>query len=339
VRLSTAHPLETKNTPEAAAFSWGVLQANSVSPTHSPPNDMKIFLSHSSRDKALIREIRRQMPEYLNTWLDEQHLLVGQNVEQSISSAIKEAGFVIIFLSGDAVRSQWVKKELHLALEHEKTIGREFVLPVLLENVWHEVEPREFQERKYLKCFDQNETDVKFLSQELTEQINKLLATHLSAESLTKLKEKEQVAEQVAVINALGQGVSSNFNAGKTAVREKLLDFMRPFPKVPHELRLTRLKTKVSELLLACAKPEEKESSSPRKRSKSSKTSEGGESNAALRTLFGKAYDNGQRDVLIKIDEQLRFWGENKDILPAEEVWNEISNVLHCLPSGDTTKV
>ena len=38
---------------------------------------MKVFLSHSSRDQALVREVKGLLPDFLNTWLDEDSLCWG----------------------------------------------------------------------------------------------------------------------------------------------------------------------------------------------------------------------------------------------------------------------
>ena len=40
---------------------------------------MKIFLSHSSRDQALVREVKELLPSFLNTWLDEDSLCWGDS--------------------------------------------------------------------------------------------------------------------------------------------------------------------------------------------------------------------------------------------------------------------
>jgi hypothetical protein len=133
---------------------------------------MKVFLSHSNRDKALVREIRRQLPGHIRTWLDEDDLLVGQDLNISIKSAIQQdADFVVVFLGKEAVASEWVKLELEWALEHEKKIGRVFVLPVLLDDVWNKVEPTEFQNRLYIKCIDQREDAVREAARELIDSI------------------------------------------------------------------------------------------------------------------------------------------------------------------------
>ena len=142
-------------------------------------DEMKVFLSHSSRDKALVREIRSQLPDRVKTWLDEDELLVGQDLKISIKSAIQEdADFVVIFLGKEAVGSEWVKRELEWSLEREKNIGRVFVLPVLLDDVWDMVEPAEFRNRLYIKCLDQSEDAVRGVARKLSDNIFSWLSRH-----------------------------------------------------------------------------------------------------------------------------------------------------------------
>ena len=132
---------------------------------------MKIFLSHSSRDKALIREIRANL-KYLDTWFDEDKLLIGEQLQETLKDVIqKESDFVVIFLDKSAISSEWVKRELEWAIERERELKRTFVLPILLENVWDLVEPAEFKKRLYIPCLDQNRSTV--------EGVAKLLGQHL----------------------------------------------------------------------------------------------------------------------------------------------------------------
>lgn len=141
---------------------------------------MRIFLSHSSRDKALVREIRSHLPQHIDSWLDEEKLLIGKDLQVSIREAIQQdADFVVIFLGREAIGSKWVQKELQWALEREKALERVFVLPILLDDVWADVKPQEFQNRLYLKCFDQSAAAVKAVSEQLAEQIFAWLSAHL----------------------------------------------------------------------------------------------------------------------------------------------------------------
>jgi len=167
---------------------------------------MKVFLSHSSRDKALVREIRSHLPDHVKTWLDEEDLLVGQDLKISIHSAIQEdADFVVIFLGKEAVASEWVKRELEWALEREKNIGRVFVLPVLLDDVWDMVEPNEFRNRLYIKCFDQSEDAVRGVAQKLSDHIFSWLSRHLDESKRMDLEKKRNAEATGEALKALSK--------------------------------------------------------------------------------------------------------------------------------------
>ena len=74
---------------------------------------MKIFLSHRSRDKTLVREFRSLLPRFLDTWLDEDSLSWGDSFPAELRSSIQSGvDFLIIFLDNDAFGSEWVKQEV-----------------------------------------------------------------------------------------------------------------------------------------------------------------------------------------------------------------------------------
>lgn len=153
---------------------------------------MKVFLSYSSRDKALVREVRSHLPRHIQTWLDEDDLLWSQNLTVSIKEAITQgADYFVIFLDREAIRSDWVRREFEWALERERQLARTFVLPVLLDDCWGEVQPAAFQERKYLKCLDQSVQGVRSLAEAMSSQI----FAHL-AKNLHERERKEMEAER-----------------------------------------------------------------------------------------------------------------------------------------------
>jgi hypothetical protein len=84
---------------------------------------MRIFLSHRSRDKALLREFRSQLPSFLETGLDEESLSWGDSFPTELKLSIQSGvDFLIIFLDNDALSSEWVKQELEWAIEREKEL-------------------------------------------------------------------------------------------------------------------------------------------------------------------------------------------------------------------------
>jgi len=174
---------------------------------------MKIFLSHSSKNKPLVREIKSYLPEHMKLWIDEKDILVGDNIIGSIKEAIKtNSDYLIVFLDTNSVRSQWVIKELTWAVEHEKQIKRTFILPIIIESdVLSQPLPFELNNRKYLSCYDFNENSIKNLADNIMSELFAWLSRDLDnkvinkdSSSLKVLNEADQfvakVADQVRLI-------------------------------------------------------------------------------------------------------------------------------------------
>jgi DNA-binding MarR family transcriptional regulator len=146
---------------------------------------MKIFLSHCSRDKALVREFRDQLPRFLDTWLDEDRLAWGESIPADLKATIQSAtDFLIIFLDKEALSSAWVKQELAWAMEREKELKRTFVLPILLEAIAPENLPSGFSERLYLRLADFGRASVEALANGATVHLFRLVAESFASVQL-----------------------------------------------------------------------------------------------------------------------------------------------------------
>ena len=150
---------------------------------------MKIFLSHNSRHKPLIREIKHYLPEHINLWIDEKDLLIGDDIGTTIKDAIEtNTDFVIIFIDTYAIRSQWVLKELDWAIDHEKEIGRTFLLPVVLEKeAWDGLDKEDFKKRKYLLCEDFSENNIRGLANNIISELFAWLSRDISTSAKEKI--------------------------------------------------------------------------------------------------------------------------------------------------------
>jgi hypothetical protein len=96
---------------------------------------MQIFLSHSSRQKPLVREVKRHLPEYLGAWIDEEKLMFGDNLGASIETTIKtETDYVLFCIDAYSATSSWIAKEIAWTLEAEKNHGRTILLPVVVDD-------------------------------------------------------------------------------------------------------------------------------------------------------------------------------------------------------------
>ena len=108
---------------------------------------MRIFLSYAREQGPLVNAVTDNLPPHIRPWIDQNDLLLGDDIEDSIRSAINDStDFVVIFLDLYAVESEWVRRELRWALQREEELGRPFVLPVVVQpGAWARIEPGSFR--------------------------------------------------------------------------------------------------------------------------------------------------------------------------------------------------
>jgi hypothetical protein len=95
----------------------------------------KIFLSHSSIDKAFVRKLDRRLRQTgYETWLDEKELFAGDPLAKEIAKAIEAARLVIVVVSNSSRKSNWLSYELNAATRRMIS-GSCRVLPILIDSV------------------------------------------------------------------------------------------------------------------------------------------------------------------------------------------------------------
>jgi hypothetical protein len=94
----------------------------------------RVFLSHSSQDKAFTRRLSDDLKRNgAKVWLDEAALEPGSRWKQQLDRAIVDNDFVIAVLTPVSIESTWVRYEIHRALAHGEREGRVKLIPLLLE--------------------------------------------------------------------------------------------------------------------------------------------------------------------------------------------------------------
>lgn len=95
----------------------------------------KIFICHSSEDKPVARRIASDLKGLgVESWLDEFELDVGDSLIAKISDGIRDCEFVLALISNNSVASNWVQKELQMAMTREVTKGAISVLPAIIDD-------------------------------------------------------------------------------------------------------------------------------------------------------------------------------------------------------------
>jgi len=220
---------------------------------------MKLFLSHSSRDKALIREIKNLLPSFIRIWLDEIDLTIGGDLERSLNEAIQnDVDYFLVFLGHEALQSKWVKKEISWAMKREKELGRVFIIPILLDDIWKNIKPVSFKRRLYISCLDQSKHGVKSFAENLSSNLFKVACERLNNIKKEKLEEnlkilytsRREMPASKHYFDLLNKvetslticGVSLNFAIGQSLTA--LFDLIKNNPKIKVNLLLFNPKSR-----------------------------------------------------------------------------------------------
>jgi prolyl-tRNA editing enzyme YbaK/EbsC (Cys-tRNA(Pro) deacylase) len=141
---------------------------------------VRIFLSHSGRDKALVREIAGHFPPWLKTWIDEDRLLLGSELASSLEEAINsEVDYVVLLFGKEGADSEWVKREISWALEREAKLERTFLLPVLLDDVRDRLSEFGLAGRVTLQIADFTAGGTRLLAEQLANHIGGWMSERL----------------------------------------------------------------------------------------------------------------------------------------------------------------
>src|SRR5437588_12902779 len=76
-----------------------------------------IFLSHAHEDKPFVRRLARDLQDAgIKVWVDEAEMGVGESLIAKIEASISEMDYVGAVISPHSKDSQWVKREIKLAM-------------------------------------------------------------------------------------------------------------------------------------------------------------------------------------------------------------------------------
>jgi hypothetical protein len=138
---------------------------------HKTEKDKRVaFLSHSSHDKPVIRQLATDLTAAgITVWLDEQRIKVGDSIPEQIAQGLAASDFFVIALSKQSVASEWVKHELNNALVSAIAQRKVKVLPVKLDDV--EV-PAVLQDKRYADFSKSYKEGLRELIEAMTGQGN-----------------------------------------------------------------------------------------------------------------------------------------------------------------------
>ncbi len=92
----------------------------------------KAFLSHSSKDKNLVRKVAQQLGNK-NCVLDEISFDPGRKTLEQIFSELDSSDIFVLFISNESLESTWVKKEINRAKENLNNDYLERIIPIIID--------------------------------------------------------------------------------------------------------------------------------------------------------------------------------------------------------------
>ena len=102
--------------------------------THSQPKTYDVFISHSSRDKAVANRLAEGLQaQGYEVWLDTREVLVGDNIVDEVYAGIADSKFMVVLLSNASCESQWVTEEFTSARMTEIENRQVVILPAKIE--------------------------------------------------------------------------------------------------------------------------------------------------------------------------------------------------------------
>jgi len=196
---------------------------------------MKVFLSHKSIEKPFVKDVVAEFPSWLSTWLDEDNILVGQDLNEALQSAIlSDCNFLIVFVSDQAAQSEWVRKEIDWAQQRANELSRVFVLPVLLECSLERLSELGLEGKKAIIATGCEKNDAKDVAKKLIDQISAHCAQLLPEYTSTEAEKRQQLktylfAAYIALLVAGAAGGSKVMTLGPVAAGVTVISFAFTF--------------------------------------------------------------------------------------------------------------
>lgn len=94
---------------------------------------INVFISHNYKDKPMARKIAKELNKYgIKPWIDESEIKLGDSLIEKIRDGLDHMDYLIALISGNSVESEWVKKELDIAMNSEIEGKRVITIPILV---------------------------------------------------------------------------------------------------------------------------------------------------------------------------------------------------------------
>jgi len=96
---------------------------------------MKVFISHSTKDKEFVDKLQSRLLEFgIKLFQFNTNLQQGDTVLSTIKEALRNSDYIIVVLSKDSVKSDWINFEISTVLLNEISKEETLLIPILIED-------------------------------------------------------------------------------------------------------------------------------------------------------------------------------------------------------------
>ncbi len=160
---------------------------------------MKVFISHSSKDKKFVRTLKDCLIENsIDVWLDEDQLDLGDRLISKLENALDNSSHLVIILSPASIESDWVKYELKKALNNHRTGLIQKIIPIKYKECDLPVELNELLYSDLSKeVVLPNENRIKFISNGFDDFFLKLVRAIRNSSKAINEDEKTEIIQSI----------------------------------------------------------------------------------------------------------------------------------------------
>lgn len=120
---------------------------------------------------------------------------------------------------------------------------------MLLDDIWDEVRPKEFQSRMYLKCFDLSKQSVEALASQINAELFAWLSSHLDEDNRSQLEERKKADSYRRTMESVAEGFRKCNTEEPDAWLNELRDYCLLIQHMDPPNQLRRLKHKMKKML------------------------------------------------------------------------------------------
>ena len=191
-----------------------------------------VFLSHTWADKQFVQRLAADLGRAgARVWLDEAEIQVGDSLIEKIRRGIDDMDYLLVVLSPESTSSEWVKRELDVAMNQEIRGKRVKVLPLL----YKQCELPGFLEGKLYADF----TEEAKYEAGLSAIIRRLSLHDFKLKKDIKAPRRELKTPTPSQLNEIKDAINSITGIGDAYLDEniprKVRDRVRIICKIPHD--------------------------------------------------------------------------------------------------------